>query len=197
MPQNLSVGCLIMAAGNASRFGANKLEATFHGQPLIARTMDCLEESLFSRVTVVTQYPQIAALAQKRGFAVVENLHPDWGISHTIALGTAAMRDCDGILYLVGDQPLLDRESVSRVVRVWLDNPDCIVGACHHAQRGNPNLFPQEFFSELMALTGDRGGSRIIRAHEDRFVPVQIGADELTDVDTPQILSNLQKKRKI
>ena len=31
---SLRIGCLVMAAGNASRFGANKLEAELDGKPL-------------------------------------------------------------------------------------------------------------------------------------------------------------------
>ena len=76
-----------MAAGNARRFGENKLAARLEGESLISRTLRSVPASLFSAVVVVTQYPEIMALAGEFGFAARHNPHPDWGISHTIALG--------------------------------------------------------------------------------------------------------------
>ena len=103
------VGCVAMAAGNAARFGGNKLAARLEGRSLIERALDAAAGTEFDRVAVVSQYPEVEALAAARGFLSLRNRHPDWGLSHTIRLGTEALRDCDGILYLVCDQPLLTR----------------------------------------------------------------------------------------
>lgn len=187
------IGCLVMAAGNASRFGDNKLAAEFEGKPLIVRTLDAVPETMFSAVTVVTQYPEIEHLAIERGFAAIRNEHPDWGISHTIRLGTEAMRGCDAILYLVSDQPKLTRNSVRRVVEAWLADPDRIVGAAHDGKRGNPCIFPQAFFPELMQLREDHGGNTVIKKHPECLVTVEIAKAELTDVDTPEALQKLKK----
>ena len=186
--------CLIMAAGNASRFRANKLAAEFDGKPLIRHALEAVPPALFSRVAVVTQYPQVMALAQEFGFEAIENPHPDYGISYTIRLGTAALADCPAILYMVADQPLLSQDSVRRVVTAWQAQPDRIAGASHNGKRGNPNIFPREFYPELLALTEDHGGSTVIRAHPERFLPVEVAQEQLTDVDTPQALENLQER---
>lgn len=188
------IGCLVMAAGNASRFQANKLAAEFAGRTLIEHALHAVPRELFSQVTVVTQYPLIETLAQEMGFATIRNTHPDWGISHTISLGTEAMRDCDAILYLVSDQPKLRQESVRRVVEKWLAYPRCIVGAAHGGKRGNPCIFPKAFYDELMALREDCGGNQVIRAHEESLLTVEVGKSELTDVDTPQALRELEKE---
>ena len=66
-------GCLIMAAGNASRFRANKLAAEFDGKPLIRHALEAVPKALFSRVVVVTQYPQVMELARDFGFEAIEN----------------------------------------------------------------------------------------------------------------------------
>ena len=148
----------------------------------------------FAAVCVVSQYEDIEELAGRYRFAAIHNAHPDWGISHTIRLGTEAMQDCDGILYLVSDQPLLRRDSVLRVVEAWKKQPEKIAGASHAGRRGNPNLFPARFFPELLALTEDHGGSTVIRAHPERFLPVEIAQEQLTDVDTPQALKALREQ---
>ncbi|MBR4870463.1 MAG: NTP transferase domain-containing protein, partial [Oscillospiraceae bacterium] len=61
----LKLGCLVMAAGNASRFGKNKLAADFGGATLITRALRTIPRERFERITVVTQYDEIAALAEE------------------------------------------------------------------------------------------------------------------------------------
>lgn len=189
------IGCLVMAAGSGSRFRANKLAAEFDGKSLIRRALEAVPAQEFSAVTVVTQYPEIAALAERFGFSHIYNERPEDGLSRTIALGTQAMLDCDAIVYMVSDQPLLERSSVERVVARWKEEPSFIVGAAHRGRRGNPCIFPRGFFGELLALEGDHGGSTVIRAHPDRLLTVEIGEQELTDVDTPQALEELKKEQ--
>lgn len=190
--QNVRIGCLVMAAGNAARYGKNKLAAELNGKPLIRYALEAVPKTLFSRVVVVTQYPEIEAMAQEFGFEVIRNKHPDYGISHTISLGTKAMSECGAILYMVSDQPLLDDASVERVVACWREHPCNIVGAAHNGKRGNPCIFPREFYDELLALAEDNGGNSVIRCHPERLLTVEVAQEELTDVDTPKALEDLQ-----
>lgn len=187
------IGCLVMAAGNSTRYQGNKLAALFRGKPIIEYALDAVPADRFAAVTVVTQYPEIEALAAQRGFAVIRNEHPDWGISHTIRLGTEAMQDCNAILYMVADQPLLDDASVERILECWRQHPCNIVGASHNGKRGNPCIFPKEFFEELMALEEDHGGNTVIRRYPDRLLTVEVSQEELTDVDTRAALAALDQ----
>ena len=192
----MKIGCLIMAAGNASRFHNNKLAAEFQGKSLIRHAFEAVPSSLFFKVVAVTQYEEVEALSEEFGFESIRNPHPDWGISHTIKLGTQALMDCDAILYMVSDQPLLGQDTVMRVVQAWKEDPDCIVGAAHNGKRGNPCIFPKEFFRELMELREDHGGNTVIRRYPDRLRTVETAELELTDVDTPEALDALKKQAK-
>lgn len=186
------IGCLIMAAGNASRFGENKLTASFAGKSLFSLALAAIPADTFARVTVVSQYPALLQETEQAGFHAIRNDRPDDGISRTIRLGTEAMADCAGILYMVADQPLLRQETVLRIVQDWRQHPGCIVGAAHNGHRGNPCLFPARFFPELCALEGDRGGSSVIRRHEDALRLVEAAEPELSDCDTKQALEILK-----
>ena len=185
------IGCLIMAAGNASRFGENKLTASFAGKSLFSLALAAIPADTFARVTVVSQYPALLQEAEQAGFHAIRNDRPDDGISRTIRLGTEAMADCAGILYMAADQPLLRQETVLRIVQDWRQHPSCIVGAAHNGHRGNPCLFPARFFPELLALEGDCGGNLVIKRHPDAYLPVELSAQELLDCDTPQELEHL------
>ena len=191
---DLKLGCVVMAAGNARRFGENKLAAEFQGRSLIRRALEAVPTGEFDRVVVVTQYPEIMTLAEEFYFTALRNPHPDYGISHTISLGLKELLDCHGVLFLVSDQPLLRQESVADLVQFWKARPDKIAALAHSGVRGNPCLFPARFFPELLALEEDHGGNTVIRRHEEDLVLLEIPAEELTDVDTPEAMQKLKQE---
>ena len=193
----MKIGCVVMAAGDARRFGENKLAVVFDGKMLIRRALEAVPAEEFCTVAVVTQYPEVEALAEEFGFTPVHNPHPDWGISHTIRLGLEALGDCDGALFQVSDQPLLRRESIRAEVEFFRRNPDKLVGLGHDGVRGNPCIFPAAYFPELLALREDRGGSSVIRRHEEDLLLVEVPPEELDDIDTPQALHAMKERRKL
>ena len=189
------LGCVVMAAGNARRFGANKLSAQWEGKSLIRRAMEAVPAELYHRRVVVTQYPEIIKLAKELSFTPIENTRPDLGISHTVALGLTELADCDAVLFQVSDQPLLRRETVAELTEFYLSRPDHIAALSHGGVRGNPCIFPARFFPELLALTGDRGGSAVIRQHPEALALWESDAGQLADVDTPAALEALRQSQ--
>ncbi len=187
----MRLGCVVMAAGNGSRFGDNKLLAAVDGVPMVERALQAVPVERFDAVVVVTQYEMVADLARQYGFTPIINAHPAYGQSHSLHLGVKALNDCDGILFQVADQPGLRRESVASLVDFFLAHPDNIVGLSHQGQRGNPCLFPTRFYPELLQVQGDRGGNVVIRVHEADQLLYEVPAGELLDVDTPEQLRSL------
>lgn len=186
-----TLGCVVMAAGNARRFGENKLAAGVGGRSLILRTLEAVPVEEFETVAVVTQYPEVLDLAGRFGFRAVRNEHPDWGISYTIRLGMEALGHCDGAMFLVSDQPLLRRESVRALAELWRSQPENIAALAHGGVRGNPCIFPARFFPELRELREDHGGNTVIRRHEEDLILLEVPEEELTDVDTRSALEGL------
>ncbi len=186
----MKIGCVVLAAGNARRFGSNKLNAQVEGVSLIRRALDAVPGGLAT--VVVSQYPDILALAGEYGFDALLNDRPELGLSRSVRLGLAHLTDCDGVLFLVSDQPRLKRDSVEALAALWAQNPEKIAAMAHNGVRGNPCLFPARLFPELLALTGDRGGSAVIRHHEDDLILLETDAPELADVDTPAALEQVR-----
>ena len=192
--EKLTVGCLLMAAGNAERFGENKLLcAAWDGRSLIEHALDAIPRECFARVLVVTQYPEITALAKECGFETLQNGHPERGQSETIRLGTRALSDCDAICFMVADQPLR-RETLAREVDFFSSHRECIIALGHNGARGNPCLFPARFFPELLALEGDVGGSAVIKNHLDALLLFESPEAELRDVDTKAALAAIRER---
>ena len=189
--EQLRIGCVVMAAGNASRFGENKLAAVVDGRTLIERALDAVPSDHLAAVCVVTQYDGIEKMAALRGFRCIRNDRPGDGISRTVRLGTEAlMEECGAILYLVCDQPFLRRESVASLINCFREDPGRIVSASHAGERGNPCIFPSKYFPELCALTGDVGGGSVIRAHKEDLTLFELDERELLDADTKEAFTS-------
>ena len=183
------VGCLVMAAGSARRFGSNKLCAFVDGAPLIEWALRSVPAERLAAVCVVTQYDLVEEYARRFGFACIRNDRPQDGVSRTIRLGVEALQQsCGAILFQVADQPHLRRASVEALLDFYLQKPECIAALSHDGVRGNPCLFPAAFFPELLSLTGDVGGSAVIRRHMERLRLLEVAGQELSDVDTPEAL---------
>lgn len=188
----MKLGCVIMAAGASRRFGENKLLRTLGGKPLYRRALEAVPPDVFSQVAVVTACRPMAELAQAMGFAVICNDQPEKGVSLTIRLGLESMADCDGVLFMTADQPLLTRNGIRTVTDTFLKEPDCIAAAAADGIRGNPCLFPKCLFPALLALEGDTGGSRVIRANAHLLRLADLPACELADADTAEDLQALE-----
>jgi len=190
----MKIGCVVMAAGSANRFGSNKLLVSVGGRSLIRRALESVPVSELEKVVVVAGCREVAEVAESFGFLVVENRSPELGQSRSIRLGLLALPECDGALFMVADQPMLRQETVAAQLSFFRENPEHIVALGHGGRRGNPCVFPAGYFPELLALEGDIGGSAVIKRHPEALLIFEAAERELEDVDTPRALEALDKK---
>ena len=184
------IGCVIMASGMGKRFGGNKLMADFHGKPMIQRALDATN-GLFSGRVVVTRHESVAELCREQNVDVV--LHDLPHRSDTVRLGLEALGDLDACMFLPGDQPLLRRETVAKLLRSWQQNPDCMVRPIYEDTEGSPVLFPAWTFPELKNLPEGKGGGAVIKNHPHELIRVPVSDPfELADADTPDTLEMLK-----
>ena len=86
------VGCVVMASGWSRRFsGENKLLLPVDGKPMIRHTLEKLAALPLERVTVVSRYGPVRAMAAEYGFQALDN--PLMLQSDTIRLGLAEMTE--------------------------------------------------------------------------------------------------------
>lgn len=187
-----SLGCVIMASGLGTRFGGNKLMAPFRDQPLILRALQATE-GIFSRRVVVTRHESVAQFCGQ--FQVPVLLHRLPHRSDTVRLGLKAIGSVDGCMFLPGDQPLLQRQSVASLALAAANDPRSIWRACHGDTAGAPVLFPAWTFEELMQLPQGKGGGVVIRKYPGHVRTAAVSDPlELADVDTPEDLAFLAKR---
>lgn len=176
---------ILMAAGIGRRFGSNKLLAPFHGRPLWEyaweRAVEAKKE-LGIQLLMVSGYQP---LLQAPEVIPVCNDLPLLGASHTVRLGVkeAEKLGMQYTVFMVSDQPMLKTSSLKRLIEAR--EPGKIVCLSKDGRAGNPVVFHRDFFPELLALTGDRGGKMVMHRHMDAVKWVEADEmSELTDIDT-------------
>lgn len=185
-------GCVIMASGLGKRFGSNKLMADFHGEPMFMRALHA-SESFLDRRVVVTRHKEIAELCEQMGVRVI--LHDLPHRSDTVRLGLEVLCDMEGCMFMPADQPLLSRETVSRLIQHWAENKENILRPVCGDTPGSPVIFPKWSFPELLNLPEGKGGGVIMKKYPEKVSRMEImNPWELVDADTPEILETLKGK---
>lgn len=185
----MKIALVLTAAGSSSRFGGDKLAYPIDGKPMLQHALELysrLQDEFCVRVAVLKPGAQERKQnVLDMGFFVAENPRAIEGMATSVALGTevAALSEPDGILYAVGDQPRMRDETVKRILDAFKRDPTRIVAPIAGDKRGNPVLFPKSLIPELLALTGDVGGSQVIAKHPELLVTVDASLEELADID--------------
>ncbi len=175
---------ILLASGASRRFGTqNKLLVPVNGVPLAEHAAMLAKEAFGDRVTMVTAHPELFKQCAGWGVEAIFNPHPEQGISHSIRLGIAAHPTADYLCFLVCDQPYLKPASLLRMKEL-AESTGKIVAPKAGDVIGNPVFFPRQYFPELLALSGDRGGKRVLLAHLDAVRTVPVESYELLDIDT-------------
>ena len=188
------IGCVIMASGLARRFGSNKLLHEFRGAPIITRILETMTKAPLAARVVVTRHPEIQAICEERHIPVLLHDLPEQ--SDTVRLGVEYLLetcpDMTGCMFAASDQPCLGAESVAKLCRAFEDAPENIWRLAWQGTVGNPVLFPQSTFKELLNLPVGKGGGAVVKKHPELVRTVEVGDErELIDVDTPEILAKL------
>ena len=188
------LGIVVLAAGEARRFGACKQLVEFQDKPLLQHVIDAALALPHKRLMVVSgKYDQEIKKAFKSGMVsgAEQVYNPDWpeGMSSSIRLGCQLLAsDCDQILVLLADQILVSADELHSLI----DETDSTGIACagFSGTVGPPALFGRAFYPALLSLDAENGAKRILTNPENhvRVVPMTSAG---WDIDTPKDLENL------
>ena len=188
-----SLHTVVLAAGGSSRFGSPKQLVRFHGQTLLQRVLAATGELSATAVTVVlgANAADIAATLPPSGASVLVNRGWQEGIASSLRLAVRALSPaCDGVLILLGDQPLIGATSLSRLTSTWRRQSRQIVASRYNGITGVPAIFPRWCFDALCELRGDQGARALISRHADHVVAMAL-PEAAVDIDRPEDLLGL------
>lgn len=163
------------------------------GRALLADVLAALGAAKrVSRVVVLTDDPDVAALALENG-AEARVRDPDPGLNAVLDDATRALaaEGCDAVLVALGDVPLLRGEDVDRVIEagarqgvVVVPSPD---GGTALLFRHPPQAIALRFGPGSAALHGDEARARGL----DPSAPEPVAEIARQDLDTPEDAARL------
>ena len=187
----MRIHLILLAAGNSRRFGGNKLLSLFNGKPMYQHLTDRLQKldlPFLGEKIIVSQYEEILNEGKAKSYRTVENLHPEYGISHSIYLGLHTLMEHgaekeDAVCFFVCDQPYLRRNTIQQFLEGYQLSGKGIGCVGNGERLGNPVAFQMRYAEELLTLTGETGGKAVVKKHLGDVYIYQVEKMELEDID--------------
>jgi molybdenum cofactor cytidylyltransferase len=182
------MAAVILAAGGSSRFGSPKQLLPWKGKTLLEHVVDTVLESSVQETIVVLGHEaqRLGELISDRRLSIVVNEDWETGQSSSVLAGIQSLPESyDACLFLLADQPNVTVDLIEQVLTRYRQTLAPIVAPVHAGRRGNPVLFDQALFPELLEMTGDEGGRQVIQHHRSEMEEVEVEDPDLfLDIDT-------------
>lgn len=178
---------ILLAAGQGTRFGTNKLlHPLADGTPMAVACARNLHLVLLHCIAVVNdRHSEVARLLVEAGMQVIANPRARDGMGTSIACGVAASPNAGGWLIALADMPYIPVSVIQTVTDRLAQGGDIVAPVCQ-GQRGHPVGFAAQHALALRSLQADRGARDIITAHRDTLVLIETqDCGVLHDIDTP------------
>ena len=186
---------IYLAAGYGERFGSNKLLYLINGKPMYLHVLERLAAAVHNEpscydLLVVTQYSSICRRALEMSLPFAVNPDPSRGISSSLQTGILKLtekgqiRKGDCLVFFQADQPFLSDGLIDRFLHELKERSPLCAAVSVNKDPVSPCAFREELIPDLMALTGDTGGKRIIREYIGNcFLFEAEDAEQLADID--------------
>lgn len=168
-----TVATVLLAAGEASRYGSPKQLLQIEGAPMVRRAALAAIDAGMRVVVVVTGAHRAEVETCLRGLDVACTFNASWreGMGGSIAHGIRHVRQiiptASACIVMLADQPGITAADLGRFVAAADAAPQRIIAAHYGSITGVPCLFPSRYFEELAGLSGEGGARMIIRRHAD------------------------------
>lgn len=186
---------ILLAAGRATRYGADKLLARLpSGQALALAAARNLRDGLGEKARLLAVLrPEQTELGEQlaaAGFELVASDETRAGMGRSLALAVAASQDARAWLVALADMPAIAPATIA-LVAAALQSGASLAAPFHHGRRGHPVGFAAAWRAVLLGLDGDVGARNLLCKAGDL---VKLATDDegvLLDIDTPGDMAGL------
>jgi molybdenum cofactor cytidylyltransferase len=188
----VSVGGLVLAAGEGSRFGGTKQLAPLWGRPLLSYAIEAmLGVPAIAPVVVVLGHDAEAIRGQVAFGDARVVVCEDWGSGQaaSIRAGVAALGSVDAAVVTLGDQPFITSQVIAAVLDQGDDRHDA-VRATYGGRPGHPVLLARALLDRAGELEGDVGFRELLEGQRVRRFEAEHLCDPM-DIDTREELARL------
>lgn len=199
----MKINLILLASGNSKRFNGNKLLYEIDNKPMYRHILDKVVNIEFNKIIFVTQYKEIIdQLSMERdnealinNIEIVFNNESYLGISNSIKLGINRDMTADAYMFMVCDQPFISTETIKNLINIFNKSNKEIACVGYNGEMFNPVIFSNKYLGELLNLSGDIGGKRVLKKHLDDVEIIDVFYEkEIIDLDTKEVINTLKIK---
>ncbi|HXH41672.1 MAG TPA: NTP transferase domain-containing protein [Thermoanaerobaculia bacterium] len=194
------ISAIVLAAGQATRFGRCKQLVTVGGKALLDRALGNLRASKIDDIVVVlgAHAEEIRGQISFDGVRVVMN--PDYaeGMSTSIQAGLRALPEsAEAAMIVLGDQPFVTPRTLDLLVDEFVRARPKAIVPTYDGARGNPVIVSRALFGEMMNIRGDVGCRAVFGGHDVMTLPVDdrgvtMDIDTMEDLEmTPYVVATV------
>lgn len=180
---------LILAAGNASRFGSPKQLLPYKDKTFIRRIADEAMTAFGRDIVVVTGANASLVEAEIPDLTVVRNEAWQDGMGSSVSKGMTTLMNLypanQDVIILVCDQPHVSADLLLQIETRRLSTGKGMIACAYNNTIGTPALFDKRYFSELSALNGQQGAKVLLQQYPDDVATVDFPAGDI-DIDTAE-----------
>ncbi len=184
----LKIVGIVLAAGLSHRMGTIKALLPWGQSFLLDRVIANACRSQLDSLIVVLGH-EAKSIIKKIDFKDSKVIiNPDYteGQSSSLKAGLAALPAyTDGALFLLGDQPFVDRNIINKLIFAFQKQQSSLTIPTYRGKLGNPVLAHHNIFEMLRELDGDTGARVLFDKLSDRRQEVDVGDPGIhLDADT-------------
>jgi molybdenum cofactor cytidylyltransferase len=192
------ISAIVLAAGQAARFGQCKQLMQLGDKTLIEHVLDTVNESAVDDIIVVlgAHADEIQRRVKFGRERIVLNAQYAEGMSTSIHAGLRALTpETEAAIIMLADQPFVTPQTVNRLAGEYRTRKALAIVPTYRGARGNPVLVDRSLFPEMLALRGDVGFRAIFEKHPDSIVKLPIDdVGIVTDIDTREDFNDLARR---
>lgn len=182
------ISAIILAAGKSERMSRLKQLMPWQQSTVLEQTVDNFLGSKANEVIVVVGYRAEEVRRVLAGKPVRWVINPDYeqGMSASIIAGLSLVDDqTQAVMLALGDQPLINSQTISRLIDEFSGCDKGIVIPTYRGRRGHPVIFAMTYKEKILQLKGDIGGRQIIAQHPGDVLEVAVDCEGVCiDIDT-------------
>lgn len=189
------VAGILLAAGQSTRLGRNKLLLQLDGESVLRRSARAAVGAGLDPVVVVVGYEADAARRELEGLACQPVFNPDSarGPHTSLRAGLAALPpDAAGAVVLLADMPLVSSDMIAALVHRYRGSRAPLVLSRYGDAQAPPTLYGRRLLPELAAEEGEAPGKRVVARHGGEAESLEWPADALADLDREEDVARVE-----
>lgn len=188
---------VVLAGGEARRFGGTKQLEVLEGKPLAQHAIDALAEAGVDELLVITGHDaeevESGLDLPGTGRFVRNPAYRDGQATSLAAALHEVSEDSEATVVLMADQPGIAADDVSALVDRFRATRKQIV-RLRFTDGPGPSLLSREIYAEAGHLHGDVGARVLIASHPEWVEDIDVARPAPHDIDTPLDLERIRPR---